>query len=117
MDEIIKIVIDYGVTSIMMASIFYLGFKYIPKIIDISMDRMKKRDYRDELLKQQIESNTQAIKSIEKVIEHNTEIIKSNSDKCLKIDKQIKVLNNLIKEYSFNTNNIIDQLKSERDKL
>lgn len=110
MDEIIKIVIDYGVTSIIIVSLFYLSFKYIPKIIDISMERMKKRDYRDELLKLQIESNTQALKSVEKVVEYNTLIIQQNTDHRYKFDDEIKELKEMVNEYVNKTSKIVDEL-------
>lgn len=114
MDEIIKIVLDYGVSSILIVSIFYLAFKYIPKIIDISMERMKKRDYRDELLKLQIESNTQALKSVEKVVEHNTVIIKQNTDNRHKFEDEIKELKEMVNEYVKKTSKIMIELKKCR---
>ena len=105
MKEITSIYTDLGITACIVIVILFLGLKYIPKWLDLRLERAKEKDYMMDSFKSVIENNSKVIDNNSQVIKLNSETIKAYGDYAAKLENQvaglsgdIQVLDGLIKE-------------------
>ena len=100
MEEIIKVIQDIGVYGCIMAVIIVIGFKYIPKFLDLKLKRAQEKDYMLDSFKSVIENNSQVINNNSEVIELNSSTIKNYTDNSHKLEKRLEELKSEVKENS-----------------
>ena len=98
MEEIIKIFQDFGIYGCLMIIISFLGFKYVPKFLDLKLKRAEEKDYMMDSFKAVIENNSQVINNNSEVIKLNSTTIKNYTDNSHKLENKIGELTNEIKE-------------------
>lgn len=96
MEEILKLIQDGGIYFCFIAIFLFLGFKYLPKFIEIKLNRMKERDYMYDSFKAVIENNSQVISNNTEVIKLNSTTIKNYTDNSHKLENKIDTLGNKI---------------------
>ncbi len=93
-EQIVQLVQDLGIYTVLIVVFLYIGLKYIPKFLDLKLKRTEEKDYMLDSFKTVIENNSQVIANNSEVIRLNSDTIKtytSNSDKLgNKIDNLIK---------------------------
>jgi len=92
MSEISKSILDYGVSGAVLIGIAFLFVKYLPKLIDIFIKRLEKRDYREDLFMKTIENNSC-------VIENNTAVINKNIINQELINNNIGKMNEVLERH------------------
>lgn len=105
MKEIANLYADLGVTACIIIVILFLGFKYIPKWLDLRLERAKEKDYMMDSFKAVIENNSKVIDNNSQVIKLNSETIKAYGENATRLENQvaglskgIHVLDGLIKD-------------------
>lgn len=104
MEETTQMVMNYGFFGAFMIIFLYIGLKYIPKVIDMWLEKSKKRDYRDDILMKTIENNS-------RVIENNTMIIQLNTDNRHKLEEQVCRLNETLFRHDTRAEEIAQDVK------
>jgi len=97
MEEFITIFQDLGIYACIVFVILYLGLKYLPKYIELRLERMKEKDYMLDSFKSVIENNSQVISNNSEVIRLNSTTIKNYTDNSHKLENKIEVLTNEVK--------------------
>lgn len=92
MQETAKSVLDYGISGAILIGLAFLFVKYLPELINIFIDRLKKRDYRDDLFLRTIENNS-------RVIENNTAVINKNLTNQELINNNIQKMNDVLERH------------------
>ena len=108
MEEVIKIIQDVGIYGCIMAIILFLGFKYLPRFIEIKLKKAENQDYMTETLKYVIENNSQVINNNSEVVKLNSTTIKNYTDNAHKLETKIEGLAKIVQE----TNTNVEILKS-----
>lgn len=96
MDEIIKLIQDVGVYVCIIGLVLWLGVKYLPKYIELKLERMKERDYMMDSFKSVVENNSQVISNNTEVIKLNSTTIKNYTDNAHKLENKIEGLSNKV---------------------
>lgn len=92
MEEMTKTILDYGVSTAILIGLAFLFVKYLPQLINIFIERLKKRDFRDDLFLKTIENNS-------RVIENNTVVINKNIINQELINNNIGKMNELLERH------------------
>lgn len=98
MDEFLKLFSNYGLVGAISILILVIGFKYIPKYLDLKLKKMSEKDYMLDSFKSVIDNNTQVIKNNSKVIELNSATIKKYTDNAGKLEKEVDELKQEVNE-------------------
>lgn len=104
MEETTKLFMDFGFLGVIMIVILYLMLKYIPQYLDHLFERIKKRDYRDDLLMETIKNNTS-------VIDNNSLVIKAATDKSDNLDTTLKEFIDNFKRHDSRAEVILQDIK------
>lgn len=108
-DEIIKTVQDVGIYGSIMAIILVMGFKYLPKIIELKLKRAEEKDFWIESMKSVITNNTQVISNNSEVVKLNSTTIKNYTDNAHKLEDKIDNLTKVVQD----TNKNVEILKEK----
>ena len=92
MKEIVQIIQDIGIYACIIGIILYLGLKYLPKYIELRLERMKEKDFMFDSFKSVIENNSQVINNNSEVIKLNSTTIKNYTDNSYKLENKIDEL-------------------------
>ena len=84
-EEFVKIIQDFGVYGCLMIVIVVIGFKYLPKFLDLKLKRAEEKDYMLDSFKSVIENNSQVINNNSEVIKLNSTTIKNYTDNSHKL--------------------------------
>ena len=91
-----KIVQDLGIYSVVMITMIVLGFKYVPKFLDLKLKRSQEKDYMMDSFKAVIENNTSVVNNNSEVIKQNTITIKNYTDNAHKLENKVDELTKVI---------------------
>ena len=94
MEEIVKLIADFGLSGCLIIVILVLGFKYIPKFLDLKLKRAEEKDYMLDSFKSVIENNSQVINNNSEVIKLNSTTIKNYTDNAHKLEDRLHELTN-----------------------
>ena len=111
-ENIIKVVQDIGLTTVLIIIIIYFVFKYGPKYIELKLKRMEEKNYMLDSFKAVVENNTHVISNNSEVMKLNSTTIKNYTDNSHKLENKIDDLTKVVQE----TNTNIEILK-ERGKI
>ncbi len=100
MEEIIKIIQDIGIYGCIMGVILFLGFKYLPRFLELKLKRAEEKDYMMDSFKSVIENNSQVINNNSEVIKLNSTTIKNYTDNSHKLENYIQNLTDEVSEMS-----------------
>ncbi len=92
MEEIIRVVQDLGIYACIMIILLYLGFKYIPKYIEMKLKKSEEKDVLLDSVKSVIDNNTRVIGNNTEVIALNSKTIKDYTNNAHKLEHKIDVL-------------------------
>lgn len=92
MEEIIRVVQDLGIYACIMIILLYLGFKYIPKYIEMKLKKSEEKDVLLDSVKSVIDNNTRVIDNNTEVIALNSKTIKDYTNNSHKLEHKIDVL-------------------------
>lgn len=98
MEQFTKIIEDLGIYVTLMLVVLYLGFKYIPKYLEVKIKRMEEKDYMLDSFKAVVENNSQVINNNSEVIKLNSSTIKNYTDNSFKLEKHFNELANEVRE-------------------
>lgn len=98
MEQFTKVVEDLGIYVTLMLVVLYLGFKYIPKYLEVKIKRMEEKDYMLDSFKSVVENNSQVISNNSEVIKFNSSTIKNYTDNSYKLEKHFNELANEVRE-------------------
>lgn len=98
MEQFTKIIEDLGIYVTLMLVVLYLGFKYIPKYLEVKIKRMEEKDYMLDSFKAVVENNSQVINNNSEVIKLNSSTIKNYTDNSYKLEKHFNELANEVRE-------------------
>lgn len=93
MDDILKLVSDFGVATTLVIAIILLFAKYIPILMNIWVERLKAKNTANDLLFETIRNNGAIIENNSRVIENNTQAMKKSSAHYDKINNALDKLN------------------------
>lgn len=110
MEEIIKVIQDIGIYACIIAIFIWIGFKYIPKFLDLKLKRMQDHDDMMDLLKATIDNNSKVIDNNTEVIKMNSVTIKNYTDNSHKLEAKFDELTKEVQE----TNKNVEILKERR---
>ncbi len=96
--EIIKVISDIGISGCIMGVILWVGFKYLPKFIELKLKRVEEKDYMMDSFKSVIENNSQVINNNSEVIKLNSTTIKNYTDNSHKLEDHIQELTHVVNE-------------------
>lgn len=92
MEELGQVFSNYGLVGALFIVTLVIGFKYIPKFLDLKLKRMQEKDYMLDSFKSVIDNNTQVIKNNSKVIELNSATIKKYTENSGKLESKVEGL-------------------------
>ncbi len=110
MEEIVKVFQDIGIYACIVAFFLWIGYKYIPKFLDLKLKRMQDHDAMMDLLKATIDNNSKVIDNNTEVIKMNSVTIKNYTDNSHKLEDKIDELIKEVKE----TDKNVEILKERR---
>lgn len=110
MEEITKLITDFGFTVALSIGVLLLSFKYIPKWLDYVLNRAKEKDYMMDNFKSVIDNNTEVIRNNTEVIKLNSTTIKNYTDNAHKLEQHISELTKIVEI----TNRNVELLKETR---
>lgn len=119
MEEVITVIQDFGLVATLIIILLLIGLKYLPKFLDLKLNRMKEKDYMLDSFKSVIENNSQVINNNSEVIKLNSTTIKNYTDNAYKLEKNFDSLTNEVKESNklmIEANANIEILKERNDK-
>ena len=101
-DNIVKIVQDIGLTTVLMIIVIYFAFKYGPKYIELKLKRMEEKNYMLDSMKAVIENNTHVVSNNSEVMKLNSTTIKNYTDNSHKLENKIDDLTKVVQEANTN---------------
>lgn len=110
MEEILKLIGDYGVTAILFGGLILLFAKYIPSLMNIWIERLKAKNSANDLLFETIRNNSQIIENNSRVIENNTVAMQKSSTHYDKINNALDKINGSFCEHDKRAENIAKDL-------
>lgn len=84
-EETVNMIERFGYTGAIIIVVIFIGFKYVPRLIENAIKKSEKKDYREELYLEAIRNNTQ-------VIQNNTAVVKAYTDNAHKLEQFISTL-------------------------
>lgn len=110
MEDVVKVIQDFGIYGCLMVIVIVIGLKYIPQVIELKLQRLKDRDYMLDSFKAVVENNSQVIKNNSEVIKLNSDTIKNYTDNAWKLEHKVDDLTKELQE----TNKNIEIIKERR---
>lgn len=110
MEEIVKVIQDVGLYACIIVVFLWIGFKYIPKYLDLKLKKMQDHDDMMDLLKATIDNNSKVIDNNTEVIKLNSATIKNYTDNSHKLEDKIDGLTEIVHE----TNKNVEILRERR---
>ena len=98
MDEITKVITNFGLLGAILVILFFISFKYIPKFLDLKLKRLQEHDDMMDSFKAVLNNNSQVINNNSEVIRLNTSTIKNYTENSHKLEKKIEGLTNEIQD-------------------
>ena len=89
-----------------MILILVLGFKYIPKFLELKLKHYEEKNYMIDTMKSVIENNSQVVNNNSEVIKLNSITIKNYTDNAHKLENNFNSLTSEVKE----TNKLIEKM-------
>ena len=109
MEEVAKILFDYGLIGAILIVVLFLLVKYAPKYLEIKLKRLEEKDYMLDSFKSVVENNSQVINNNSDVIKLNSTTIKNYTDNAHKLENKLDLLAEEVRESNklMNETNII----------
>lgn len=98
MDEISKAITNYGLLGAILVIFLFIGFKYIPKFLDLKLKKMQEHDEMLDSFKAVLNNNSQVINNNSEVIKLNTSTIKNYTENSHKLEEKIEGLTNEVQD-------------------
>ena len=96
--EIVKIVLDCGLTTVIIGIIIYLSMKYLPRFIDLKLKRVEEKDLMMDSFKAVVENNSSVILNNSEVIKANADSINNYTKNAHKLEDKMQELTNAVNE-------------------
>ena len=97
-EEIVKLIVNEGLTAVICVIIGTIGFKYLPKYIELKLKRMEEKDLMLDSFKAVVENNSSVISNNSEVIKSNSETINNYTKNAHKLEDKMQELTKAVNE-------------------
>ncbi len=117
MEELVKLVSDYGFLFIFITIIVYFFIKYGDKYLQITLNRMEHKNYMIDSLTKALDNCTNVIEHNTKALENNSVVIKNYTTNAYKLENKIDSLVKELNEKDIKTTELITEIKILKNKI
>lgn len=117
MNETVKLVSDYGLIIVLLGGMILLFAKYIPKLMNVWIDRLQAKNAANDLLYERLRNSDAVIENNSRVIENNTQAMKKSSAHYDKINTALDNLNSSYCQHDKRAEDISKDILVIREKL